>query len=84
MVLVEAMQSGVPIVSTDIPGATELLESLVTPVPRGNVQALAEALLQALQSEDDENNRQQRIAIAQQFTPAYAADAWQKFLSDVI
>lgn len=50
MVLVEALACGCPVVSTDAPGVAEVIGNLGTIVPRGNVDALAAALNDALRA----------------------------------
>lgn len=51
-VLLESIASGVPVVATNIPGSREIIEDGVTGLlaPPGNPEALAEILIQALQS----------------------------------
>ncbi|GIV67483.1 glycosyltransferase family 4 protein [Caldilinea sp.] len=51
-VLLESIASGVPVVATNIPGSREIIEDGVTGLltPPGNPEAMAEVLIQALQS----------------------------------
>jgi len=75
-VLVEAMQHGLPIVSTDCPsGPAEILEGgrYGRLVPVGDSEALAEALVQALNENVDRTKQQRR---ASDFRPRQISHAY--------
>lgn len=79
-VLIEAMEFGVPVVSTNCPsGPAEILEDgrYGTLVPVGDAQALAEAMLGALSRMHDTEALKRR---AQDFSIDKAADAYLKLL----
>jgi glycosyltransferase involved in cell wall biosynthesis len=79
-VVVEAMEQGVPVVSTDCPsGPREILEDgkYGTLVPVGDVDALAFAMQQALSREHDHEALKRR---AQDFSVDKAADAYLDLL----
>lgn len=75
-VIVEAMEQGTPIVSTDCPsGPREILEDgkYGTLTPVGDVEALADAMLNSLISMHDKDASKKR---AQDFTIAKAANSY--------
>jgi len=84
MVLVEALACGCPVVSTDAPGVTEVIGELGTVVPRGNVEALADALTHTLPigrgASADQAERRARVlslfsidAVAQRWLSLYTS-----------
>jgi len=79
-VVVEALEEGTPVVSTDCPsGPREILEDgkYGTLVPVGDVHALAKAMEDALAGEHDREALKRR---AQDFTIEKAADAYLRLL----
>jgi glycosyltransferase involved in cell wall biosynthesis len=77
-VLVEAMEFGLPVVSSDCPfGPREILADgrYGTLVPPGDVQALAEAMRKTLQGGHDADALKTRAAA---FTRKIAADSYLK------
>jgi glycosyltransferase involved in cell wall biosynthesis len=77
-VLIEAMALGVPVVSTDCPyGPREILDQgrLGALVPVGHVRALADAMMQALDSPPDSSMLKQGALPYERDT---AARTWAK------
>jgi glycosyltransferase involved in cell wall biosynthesis len=84
LVLVEAMATETPIVATDCPyGPSEILKqgSLGTLVPPADSDQLASAIVNTLRKED--NNREERIARAQDFKPKKIADKYRNLINDL-
>lgn len=80
-VIVEALEQGVPVVSTDCPsGPREILDNgrFGTLVPVGDAGALAAAMENALLNDHDHDALRRR---AQDFSVSKAADAYLKLLS---
>lgn len=78
MVLAEAMASGCPVVSTDAPGAAEVMQQTGTIVPRHDVDALADAMRVAAREGRGTMAQQaaRRDRIVQQFSLEAVARRW--------
>lgn len=83
-VLIEAMQSGVPIVATDLPCVYELLGKDFKPVAQGDVEGFMQKLCEALYTVEPIEYKNKRIAQAESFTPAQACQAWEKVLKRAV
>ncbi|MGW1494976.1 glycosyltransferase family 4 protein [Streptomyces sp. NPDC002402] len=88
MTIVEAMRSGVPVVSTDCPhGPGEIIEDGVDGrlVPVGDVDAIADALIALI--EDDELRRrtgQAALAASARFDPARIAERHEALFTQLV
>jgi glycosyltransferase involved in cell wall biosynthesis len=81
MVLLEAMQSGVPLVTTDLPSVHELLGEDADPVAQGDVKDFAAKLRKALHETESAEKKNRRKRKAESFTPDYAATLWEQVLT---
>jgi glycosyltransferase involved in cell wall biosynthesis len=88
MVLIEAMSKGLPVVSFDVPtGPAELVEDGVTGflLPKGDVDAMAEAMLELIR--DEPKRRRFGAAAAeraQEYTIATVGQQWDDLLADLV
>jgi glycosyltransferase involved in cell wall biosynthesis len=84
MVLLEAMQSGVPIVTTELPSVYELLGPDADPVAQGDVEGFAAKLRQALHETESADKKNRRKHTAESLTPEYAATLWEHVLTHAL
>ena len=85
-VLIEAMRSGIPVVTTDIGGNPELVENGKTGllVPLGDTKALAAAIREILKNKSKASSLAAAArAAAEAFAPERAMRAWEKLLKIV-
>lgn len=83
--LIEAMMLGVPSITTDYPGADEVVEDGVSGflVPRGDARALAEKLLELANREDTVKNLSRgSMAAAQRYNLENVLGLWQETIEE--
>jgi glycosyltransferase involved in cell wall biosynthesis len=86
-VIIEAMAAGVPVVATDIPGTTELVENKINGLlaAKGDPQALARAIIEALQSKTMRSEFARRaFDTAQKFSIKTVAASYAALYRDLV
>jgi glycosyltransferase involved in cell wall biosynthesis len=82
LVVLEAMEAGVPVVASRVSGIPEVVEDGVTGwlVPPEDPRALAAALSEALEDQDEARRRGEagRRRVDERFRPVHAVAAWKK------
>lgn len=84
--LIEAMMLGVPCITTDYPGAEEVVEDGVSGfiVPRGDARALAQKLLELAKTEETVKNLSQGSrAAAQRYTLENVLHLWHRVIENI-
>lgn len=84
MVLLEAMQSGVSIVATQLPSVNELLGDEFAALEYGDIEGFANALQKSLHEPVAKAIIDKRCVKARSFTPQYAANLWETLLKNAI
>jgi glycosyltransferase involved in cell wall biosynthesis len=79
LVLVEAMAHGLPIVSSDLPTSKEIMGDFGLYFQNGNVEDLAEKLLEATQL-DWKKKSEEAFTITNHFNLSIIAEQWREIL----